>query len=135
MGESSTPLERAKIKEMTRYIVDNHNHGTRSPRAIELNEKFHKTSSLMTDFYAAMNTDHEADEEDSVDTIIANTQTFKYNPETESLDVVAEACGARPSMDILETDAIYVFDFKNEVYLWKGLRCSPAHHKSCLASI
>ena len=126
-GQNCIPHEISKVREVVRYIVANHNHGTRinkcvNPEVVEIKGKdgekdIQKFRSILDDF--------EIDfcDTNSGDFIISETETYKFDPST-GLIPMKEACGKRPIMSLLKDSEIYVFDFLNEVYVWKGLRAS-----------
>lgn len=146
LGVDSNHLIRAKINEIVRYIMANHNFGIRNASVIEMDEKLTKKMLLRkspkySKFWQTLVKNGPNDSQESIqsenlntDEILSHLHVYKFNETSRLLEVADHSCGKRPSMEYLypnlsetgekvqarTSDEIYIYDFWNEFYVWSG---------------
>ncbi|KAF2366738.1 Gelsolin-like domain [Trinorchestia longiramus] len=137
-SEFANVIERAKAAEIASFIVQQKDLGVSSSSpVVEITEnvkgirrtRFWETLGGGSDSMCAL-PDAGGDDEE-VEACLARSNKV-YRVESCALVPHEQAWGRPPTVDLLKSDQVLVFDFGSEVYFWSGKRAAPEERRAAL---
>ncbi|XP_023691338.2 supervillin-like isoform X5 [Paramormyrops kingsleyae] len=137
IGKSANVAEKGKASEMASHVLSRRDLGCRAPQVTVLEEGGDSDGSLATEFWSLLGGRVEyrgagqPDEDEAYESGVVESNCA-YRLVTDRLVPVEEAWASMPSVSLLSSAAVLVFDFGTELYVWHGSDALQSDRKLAL---